>query len=807
MDRYICIHGHFYQPPRENPWLEAVELQYSAYPYHDWNERVAAECYAPNSTSRILEGENRIINIINNYGKISFDFGPTLLAWLEARAPETYQAILDADREGQSRFSGHGTAIAQAYNHVIMPLANRRDKFTQLTWGIKDFERRFKRLPEGLWLPETAVDLETLDIMAELGVKFTILAPHQAKRVRLMGSSDWNDVSGARIDPTRAYEASLPSGRKIGVFFYDGPMSRAVAFEGLLSSGEGFANRLIGGFSDRRDWPQVVHIATDGESYGHHHRWGDMALAYALNLIEAGNMARLTNYGEFLEKHPPTHEAEIIENTSWSCVHGIERWRANCGCNAGGHPGWSQEWRAALRRALDWLRDTVGWKYEQRAGQLLKDPWRARDGYVSLVMDRSPEAAWRFFADHAIRELNGEEVVTALKLLELQRHAMLMYTSCGWFFDELSGIETVQVIQYAGRVVQLAQDLFGDDIEDNFFRLLEVAKSNIPEHGDGRRIYEKFVRPTMIDLGKVAAHFAISSLFQQYPEKTRIYCYDVDVESGRDFACGKTKGIVGRARFTSAITRESEVISYSALQFGDHNIDAGVRKYRGKEAFEGMLEELSRTCVVADFPGTVRLLDKHFGPSTYSVRSLFRDQQNKVLNSILESSISEAESAYRQVYRSNYPLMRFLTELGNPLPVAFKAAAELVLNTDLRRALSAAAPDFEVIRNLLDDSALWKIELDTEGLAHVYRQTLERKISDFISKAEDLALLTEMESLVSLVRTLPFPVDIRQAQNSYFRKLKMVRQGQRQTGEGQKAADEWTAHFVALGEKLSVRVA
>ena len=297
MDRYICIHGHFYQPPRENPWLEAIELQDSAYPYHDWNERITAECYAPNAVSRILDAENRITRLVNNYAKISFNFGPTLLGWLAATAPEVYQAVLAADRQSRETFSGHGSAIAQPYNHVILPLANHRDRYTQIYWGIRDFEHHFGRAPEGMWLPETAVDLESLEILAELGMRFTILAPHQASRVRSIGSRTWDSVAGGQIDPTRAYEQRLPSGRTLAIFFYDGPVSRAVAFEGLLSRGESFADRLNSAFSEERDWPQLVHIATDGESYGHHHRFGEMALSYALNCIEANQLARLTNYG------------------------------------------------------------------------------------------------------------------------------------------------------------------------------------------------------------------------------------------------------------------------------------------------------------------------------------------------------------------------------------------------------------------------------------------------------------------------------------------------------------------------------
>jgi alpha-amylase/alpha-mannosidase (GH57 family) len=345
MERYICIHGHFYQPPRENAWLEYVEWQDSAYPYHDWNERVTAECYLPNTSSRILDSEEYITRIVSNYAKISFDFGPTLLAWMEKSNPDVYRAIIEADRQSRDNFSGHGSAMAQAYNHIIMPLANHRDRYSQVLWGIRDFEHRFGRQPEGMWLPETAVDLETLDIMAELGIKFTVLAPHQARRVRRISAENWKDVSKSNIDTTRAYVVKLPLGRRISIFFYDGPISSAVAFEDVLKSGETFAKRLTDAFSEKRNHPQMVHIATDGETYGHHHRFADMALAFALHYIEANKLAKITNYGEYLEKHPPTHEAEIIEKTSWSCTHGIDRWWSACGCTtgAGSHPDWHQK--------------------------------------------------------------------------------------------------------------------------------------------------------------------------------------------------------------------------------------------------------------------------------------------------------------------------------------------------------------------------------------------------------------------------------------------------------------------------------
>ena len=476
MDRYLCIHCHFYQPPRENPWLEIIEQQDSAYPYHDWNERITAECYAPNATSRILTPDDRIIRIVNNYSRISFNVGPTLLSWLADRAPETYQAILDADRESHDRFSGHGSAIAQVYNHMIMPLANRRDKQSQVVWGIRDFEYRFHRDPEGMWLAETAVDIETLEVLAANGIKFTVLAPSQAKAERRETTSKFKNVEGGKIDPTRPYICNLPSGRSISLFFYDGPISRAVAFEGLLSDGERFANRLISGFTENRRWKQLMHIATDGETYGHHHHKGEMALSYALHHIETKKLAQLTNYGEYLTINPPTHEVEIIENAAWSCSHGLGRWSTDCGCNSGSKPGWNQAWRAPLRNALDHLRDSLIEPFETAASELLLDPWLARDEYVNIVLDRGDDSLNRFLATHARRGLSEAEIGTVLSLLEMQRHAMLMYTSCGWFFDELSGLETVQVIMYAGRTLQLAQRLFPDHHEQKFSRTAAVGQ-------------------------------------------------------------------------------------------------------------------------------------------------------------------------------------------------------------------------------------------------------------------------------------------------------------------------------------------
>ncbi len=807
MERYICIHGHFYQPPRENPWLEDVEFQESAYPFHDWNERITEECYEPNAMSRILDSQNRIVRIVNNYARISFNVGPTLLAWMERQKPHVYQAILEADRESRELFSGHGSAIAQCYNHMIMPLANRRDKYTQIVWGIRDFEHRFGRHPEGMWLPETAVDLEALDMMAQEGIVFTILEPGQARRIRPPGSSAWEDVSGGRVDSTRAYKVRLPSGKTISVFFYDGPVSRAVAFERLLSNGVHFANRIAGLFNNQRSWPQLAHIATDGETYGHHHRYGDMALAYALHYIESQNIARLTNYGEFLELHPPTHEVQIIENTSWSCAHGIERWRSNCGCNSGMNPAWNQSWRAPLRGSLDWLRDTLIPHFEKLGRTLVRDSWAARDDYISVVLDRSADAIERFIEQHAIRTLKPSEKTTLLKLMEMQRHTMLMYTSCGWFFDELSGIETIQVIQYAERALQLGQELFGNGFEAQFLERLGKAPSNVSAYKDGRHIFVRFVKPTVVDLLKVGAHYAMSSLFENYEEHDKVYCYTVDLQDYRFQTAGRARMALGRARIMSDVTLESVELCFGVLHLGDHNLSGGLRIFNNAETYAQITQEIGETFARADITGVIRMLDSHFASKTYSLQLLFRDQQRKVLNMILDTSLAEAEAAYRQIYEYHAPLMRYLSNLNMPIPRSFQMSAEFALNTDLRRALEAEHLDPENITALLDEAQRAGVTLDKEGLRYTLEHTISRIADQFEEHPLRLTLLQELETAINLVRQLPFEVNLWKTQNVYYKMVQTVYPDlQNRAGRGSKSAQTWLTHFTALGEDLRVRL-
>ncbi|MEO8189755.1 MAG: DUF3536 domain-containing protein [Acidobacteriota bacterium] len=491
MTRFLCVHGHFYQPPRENPWTGEIGIEASAAPYENWNERITAECYRPNARPVVVERDGVSVELPPNYSRMSFNFGPTLLSWLDMHAPDVSASIRRADRESRERFSGHGSAIAQAYNHVILPLANARDRRTQVWWGIRDFEHRFGRSPEGMWLPETAVNLETLEVLAAFGIRFTILAPQQAERVRpLSAGAEWRNVAGGSVDPRRPYRVSLPSGGAIDVFFYDGSASHAIAFGALSSGGEALAERLAG-LAAEAPAPQLLHVATDGETYGHHHPAGVTALAEAFALLESSGFARLTNYGEFLAFHPAEWEAEIVENTAWSCTHGLGRWRDDCTCRTGLKPDWVQVWRGPLRLALDGLRDALAGVFEEDGRGIFADPWAARDAYIEAVLDPSREAFDELFRRHAAAPLEPVQRETAKRLLEMQRHAMLMYTSCGWFFDDPSGLETTQILRYAARAIELAPRAASGSIEAEFLRRLELASSNDPGAGDARRIYER----------------------------------------------------------------------------------------------------------------------------------------------------------------------------------------------------------------------------------------------------------------------------------------------------------------------------
>ena len=474
--RSVVIHGHFYQPPREDPWLNQIAAEPSAAPYHDWNQRIERESYRAVVAARVYAPDGRIAQIVNTLVSISFNFGATLLEWLEREAPETYAAVLEADRASRARHAGHGNAIAMPYHHVILPLGSRRDKVTEVRWGIADFRRRFGRDPEGMWLPETAVDPETLDVLAAEGIAFTILAPHQVEHAPPDGS---------------AGRYRTPGGRSIALFVYDGAISHDVAFGPLLKDAVAWAKRLLSAGKSGTE-RRLVAVATDGETYGHHHKFGEVALAWVLRELERRRDVRVENFAAFLARHRAEQDVKLVAPTSWSCAHGVERWRADCGCRMAPERPTQQRWRTPLREALDWLAGELHARFEREGGALFQDPWAARDAYGTVVGGAAAGIA-QFVAQRLRPGADRSGERRAPELLELERNALRMFTSCGWFFDDIAGIETIQILRYAARAIDLA----GADaarLEAGVLERLARAQSNAPAEGTGRDVYVNHVK-------------------------------------------------------------------------------------------------------------------------------------------------------------------------------------------------------------------------------------------------------------------------------------------------------------------------
>ena len=671
---YVCIHGHFYQPPRENPWLEAVEAQDSAAPFHDWNERITRECYAPNSRSRLLDHHMKIVGLINNYAYISFNFGPTLLGWLETHAPQVLEGIVEGDRISRQRHGGHGNALAQVYNHIILPLASPADKRTQVRWGLADFRRRFGRDPEGMWLAETAVDVASLETLAENGIAFTILSPGQAARWRPIGTREWTSDG---IDPSRAYLCRLPSGRSINLFFYDAVVSRQVAFERLLDNGEKFVARLKGGFDNRRSHAQLMHIATDGESYGHHHAHGDMGLAYALTVLQRDPSVRLTNYGEFLELHPPEWEVQVHDNSSWSCFHGIERWRSACGCRMRGD--WQQDWRGPLRSGLDALKIRLDLLFQTEGMHYFRDPWQARDQYIDVVLDRRPETVIAFLLAQGHGRLERPDMTRALWLLEMQRHGMLMYTSCGWFFDEISGLETTQCLRYAARALQLARH-FGHDFEPELLAHLELAPSNVAQFGNGRVVWEQLIRPSRVDLERVVAHHCMNLLFRPTAARARVYCYDLEVHDLEGRQRAGLRLAAGRMKVRSSLTLDEAETCFVVLHYGGLDFHAVLRTADGLEMFNRFKNRLFATYDGGSLADLTTFVAREFPGESHRIEDLFADERWQIIDVVLGDRLADYRSTFARLADTDAEVLTRLGRMRTPTPIPMRVAASVILD-------------------------------------------------------------------------------------------------------------------------------
>lgn len=774
---FLTIHGHFYQPPRENPWLEAIELQDSALPFHDWNERINKECYNPNSVSKIVDSRNRILDVVNNYEYMSYNFGPTLLSWMEQFAPLTYERIIKADIESISEHNGHGNAIAQVYNHIIMPLANEHDKETQIKWGIRDFEYRFGRKPEGMWLAETAVDDDTLRILEANGIKFTILSPYQADKFKKKGDKEWTDVSWGNIDPARSYKYNIKSapGKSIDLFFYDGAISRSVAFDELLKDGNKFIKRLKEGVSDCRDFPQIVNIATDGESYGHHTKFGDMALAYVLKVKAKDEGFKITNYAEYLDKYRSDCEVEIKQASSWSCFHGVGRWKEDCGCSTGGHPGWNQKWRKPLREALDYLRDELVIIFEQEGPKYFDNVWEIRNKYIDVILDRNEMNVKKFQQENFKSDLSDEQKVHAMELLEIQRQAMLMYTSCGWFFSEISGIETVQIMKYAARAMQLATKFSNKDLETHFLEILSDAKSNIPEHGTGKDIFERFVKPSIVTTKQIASLWALSSLYQDFEDEESVYCYTIKKEAYKKVQKGSSTFVVGHIEIQSKITLQKSNVMFALMQYSGGDFHCAIKEYSDDFEFNKIKTNLIKTFLMNPLTEIIRAMDECFGKEYFTLKDIFIEERRKILQILLKGKLEKFSQTYQVMYDEGKGSIYHLQGLGLKIPDEFKISAAYALSHKFNDIVvhSGGFLDEDSIQQATDlnyEAKKIDIQLDKTPSNKIFSkkilQNINRLVHSFEIQQADVLL-----EIFDSINKLELQIDISEAQNIYFSKI------------------------------------
>lgn len=814
---FLTIHGHFYQPPRENPWLEAIELQDSALPFHDWNERINSECYNPNSVAKIVDSKNRILDVVNNYRSINFNFGPTLLSWMEENASLAYERVIKADIESVQEHDGHGNAIAQVYNHMIMPLANLKDKQTQVIWGIVDFENRFGRKPEGMWLAETAVDDETLRVLAENDIKYTILSPYQALKVRKIGDKDWSDVSWGNIDPARAYRYYIKSApdKYIDLFFYDGAISKSVAFDEILKDGNRFVRRLKEGISDKRDYPQLVNIATDGESYGHHTKFGDMALSYVLRVRAKEEGFTVVNYAQYLEKHPSQMEVDIKQSSSWSCFHGVGRWKEDCGCSTGGHPGWNQKWRKPLRAALDYLRDELIVIFENEGKKYFKDPWDARNKYIDVILDRNELTLKKFQKETFVKDLSEENRVKALELLEIQRQAMLMYTSCGWFFSEISGIETTQIMKYAARAMQLAQNFTKKDIEKHFLELLSEAKSNFSEFGTGRDIFEKFVKPSIVTIKQIASLWAISSLYQDFEDEEDVYCYRIKKQSYKKVQRGPSKFVVGHIEIQSKITLQKSNMMFALVQYSGGDFHCTIKEFSDENEYTNIQKELFRVFMLNPLTEIIRALDEYFGREYFTLKDIFIEERRKILQTMLQGKMQKFAQTYQEMYNEGKSSIYHMQSLGLTIPDEFKISAGYTLSKQFNDLIifSSGFLDNNIIQQAMDINFETKklgIEIDKTPVNKIFSQ----KISQNISRLAQSLEVQQAEVILEIfdhIEKLELTVDIAESQNIYFNKIfhemGEIIENINKSGrsEATKVADKkFVTMLLEIGQKLNI---
>lgn len=735
---------------------------------------------------------------------MSFNIGPTLLTWLEENDPLCYSAILEADKLGRKRFSGHGPAMSQVYNHIIMPLASRRDKETQVKWGIADFKRRFGRMPEGMWLAECAVDTETLEVLAENGIIFTVLSPYQAQSVRVKGWGGWEDVSGGRIDTRCAYVCNLPSGKTINIFFYDGVLSQKIAFAGLLDDGGNFARELINA-NPAHGKPVLCHVATDGESYGHHHKHGDMALAYCLECLDNSAEAQLTVYGEFLEFYPPEAEVKIIENSSWSCAHGVERWRSDCSCGDG-TAGYHHRWRKPLRDAMNYLRDEL-YKLYEGCG-IFDDVWDARNKYISVIFDRSDENVDAFLRENLSVELTPEVRVKALRLLEMERNSLLMFTSCGWFFDEISRIEPVQIMRYAARAIELAKQVFGADIEPEFLKILAEAPSNVPELQDGAKIYELRARLGRVDRKQMAAYYGTTSLFDDYRHEFSEGCWDmsgsalnVKNEDGKStFSAGKVRvkshitGVEGDYLFAVNINHEG--------QGGGALISCGISMNDDIDT-ELTPDEVMELSAMYESEEREKLLFEKFGYDQFTLNNIPLNSRHRIINMLLRQDMNSIEEVLKDRVMNYEQLLEHLTLLGSKPPTILTIAAQYTLTSEIVKELENSLPNVGAIRRNFELATFWRVKPDEERIRFAFSDCMTDILTSLCMAGPDLEAVENLNGLIKLFsEKFEWHLSLYDSQNLYYELLKQYGDKLRHEPEKLRTAMYELGHALKFSDEL-----
>jgi hypothetical protein len=669
----VVVHGHFYQPPRENPWTEEVGRERSAAPFHDWNARIAAECYRPNAVARVIDDRSNVVAILDNYEMISYNVGPTLLSWLERHEPETYERMVSADAKGRG-------AIAQAYGHTILPLANPRDLRLQIRWGLTDFRHRFNRDAKGMWLSECAVNDDVLVALVEEGVQFTVLAPGQAAQIRsLEGTHSWVDVHQSWFDTSRPYRWMHPSGdgRGIDIIFYNGSLSHTVAFEMSNLNSQGLIDRVIAAASGRVG---LVTLATDGESFGHHHKYGDRLLAYALAVEGKRRGMPHTNLNKAVEEMRPTHEVKVHES-AWSCAHGVGRWKEDCGCSTGGEAGWNQKWRAPLRSALNFLRADIGAVYAKRAPAVFADHELALDEYVLVMIGAVSRK--EFAAKHVTGDL-----VEAFTLLEMQRHGQSMFTSCGWFFNDISGIETVQVLRYAARVMDLLGELGEPSPLDAFMTILSQARSNVQSEGSGADVWRRHVEPARVDVRRALQHVVLAELLEDEPTSA-FGPYEVEVH-GRTFEQrGSTTLTTGVASITHSLTFRKWQFAYAALGLGGLEVVGSLVEVSDVADESSLLSIRERFADGDAVASLVRELTK-ISPVEFDLSIALPDERERLMEKTAVALEERYTEAYERLYEQHRATLEDLARHGYDLPSVLRAPAELALAHRFKEAVLGA---------------------------------------------------------------------------------------------------------------------